>query len=387
MENLTKEQKKLFYKFIKNIKDENSLKQLEQFLDLIENNAIQNSLKDIAEFNSVYKGNGNNEEMSIKDMIEDIKIGQKDIDEIYWKIFDIQSDDKNESSALIEIEKAKEYADRMKRDYGKFYDQEDSQGNVTEGIISKLEQACDDIEENKDKIEAFEEFYNKIFIGVEADENGKDGKLSLEKYLDEKQTEMEFCLNSYKEKFENLYKEKDAEISELLPGVTSKGLAKAYKDEKEDMQKNIEWWNCVFVGSMVIFILSFLVYFIFSFYENFTYVNFLRAFPFLFFSGFFTYYSTKQIAEYKRMASEYAYKQRLNQTYKGYETQIKETNNEELKNQLLRIMLDSAENNPSKILDKKGEIPSLSMIEKMLDTLPLETLKRLQNRLKERVEK
>lgn len=387
MENLTKEQKKLFYKFIKNIKDENSLKQLEQFLDLIENNAIQNSLKDIAEFNSVYKGNGNNEEMSIKDMIEDIKIGQKDIDEIYWKIFDIQSDDKNESSALIEIEKAKEYADRMKRDYGKFYDQEDSQGNVTEGIISKLEQACDDIEENKDKIEAFEEFYNKIFIGVEADENGKDGKLSLEKYLDEKQTEMEFCLNSYKEKFENLYKEKDAEISELLPGATSKGLAKAYKDEKEDMQKNIEWWNCVFVGSMVILILSFLVYFIFSFYENFTYVNFLRAFPFLFFSGFFTYYSTKQIAEYKRMASEYAYKQRLNQTYKGYETQIKETNNEELKNQLLRIMLDSAENNPSKILDKKGEIPSLSMIEKMLDTLPLETLKRLQNRLKERVEK
>ncbi|ELZ6696760.1 hypothetical protein UXU50_001647, partial [Campylobacter jejuni] len=83
MENLTKEQKKLFYKFIKNIKDENSLKQLEQFLDLIENNAIQNSLKDIAEFNSAYNGNGNNEEMSIKDMVEDIKISQKDIDEIY----------------------------------------------------------------------------------------------------------------------------------------------------------------------------------------------------------------------------------------------------------------------------------------------------------------
>ncbi|EOU3218849.1 hypothetical protein ACNVHL_001327 [Campylobacter jejuni] len=83
MENLTKEQKKLFYKFIKNIKDENSLKQLEQFLDLIENNAIQSSLKDIAEFNSVYKGNGNNEEMSVKEMIEDIEISQKNIDEIF----------------------------------------------------------------------------------------------------------------------------------------------------------------------------------------------------------------------------------------------------------------------------------------------------------------
>ncbi|MFK0473751.1 hypothetical protein ACISOU_09195 [Campylobacter jejuni] len=41
MENLIKEQKKLFYKIIKNIKDENSLKQLEQLLKQIKNNAIQ----------------------------------------------------------------------------------------------------------------------------------------------------------------------------------------------------------------------------------------------------------------------------------------------------------------------------------------------------------
>ncbi|EFN2990531.1 hypothetical protein HKV54_001836, partial [Campylobacter coli] len=385
------------YKFIKNIKDENSLKQLEQFLDLIENNAIQNSLKDIAEFNSVYKGNGNNEEMSIKDMIEDIKIRQKDIDEIYWKIFDIQSDNKNESSALIEIEKAKEYADRIKSDYEKFYDQ-NAQGNVTKGIISKLEQACGDIEENKDKIKEFEEFYNKIFIGVEADENGKNGKLSLEKYLDEKRTEINNlisskkqelgnCLNDYKDKFENLYKEKNDKIDELLPGATSKGLAEAYKDEKEDMQENIKKWNGIFIGSIVLFITLFVIYFIISLNKDFTFASFFRAFPFLFFSGFFTYYSTKQIAEYKRIASEYAYKQRLNQTYKGYETQIKEANNEELKNQLLRIMLDSAENNPSKILDKKGEIPSLSVIEKMLDILPFDTLKRIQDKIKAKIEK
>ncbi|XAK46686.1 hypothetical protein AAID91_00225 [Campylobacter coli] len=398
MEHLSNEQKRLFNKFIKNIKDENSLKQLEQFLDLIENNAMQNSLKDIAEFNSAYNGSDSAEKMSVKDMIKDIKIGQKDIDEIYWKIFDIQSDNKNESSALIEIEKAKEYADRMKSDYGKFYDQEDSQGNVTEGIISKLEQACDDIEENKDKIEAFEEFYNKIFIGVEADENGKGGKLSLEKYLNEKRTEinnlisskkqeLESCLNNYKEKFENLYKEKDAEISELLPGATSAGLAEAYKDEKEDMQENIKKWNDIFIGSMILFVILFVIYFIVSIDKDFAYASFFRAFPFLFLSGFFTYYSTKQIAEYKRMASEYAYKQRLNQTYKGYETQIKETNNEELKNQLLKIMLDSAENNPSKVLDKKGEIPSLSMIEKMLDILPFDILKRIQDKIKAKIEK
>ncbi|HEC1774827.1 TPA: hypothetical protein R1726_000747, partial [Campylobacter lari] len=247
MENLTNVQKKLFNKFLKNIKDENSLKQLEQFLDLIENNAIQSSLKDIAEFNSAYNGSSDNEEMSVKEMIEDIEISQKNIDEIYWKIFDIKANgenEKNKSSALIEIGKAKEYANKMQNDYMKFYDKEDSQGNITEGIISKLKQACNDIETNKDKIEKFEKFYNEIFVGIKADENGKGGRLSLEKYLDEKQTEikklisskkqeLEGCLSDYKDKFENLYKEKDAEISELLPGATSKGLAEAYKDEKD----------------------------------------------------------------------------------------------------------------------------------------------------------
>lgn len=296
MENLTKEQKKLFYKFIKNIKDENSLKQLEQFLDLIENNAIQNSLKDIAEFNSAYNGNGNNEEMSIKDMIEDIKISQKDIDEIYWKIFDIQSDNKNESSALIEIEKAKEYANKMQNDYMKFYDQ-DHQGNITEGIISKLKQACNDIETNKDKIKKFEEFYNEIFVGIKADENGKGGKLSLKDRLNEQKTEINNlisskkqelgnCLNDYKDKFENLYKEKNDKIDELLPGATSKGLAEAYKDEKEDMQENIKKWNGIFIGSIVLFITLFVIYFIISLNKDFTFASFLELFRFYFLVDF-----------------------------------------------------------------------------------------------------
>lgn len=379
MENLTEEQKKLFYKFIKNIKDENSLKQLEQFLDLIENNAIQNSLNDIAEFNFVYKGNGNNEEMSIKEMVEDIKISQKDIDEIYWKIFDVRSEgenEKNKSSALIEIEKAKEYANKMKNDYMKFYDQEDSQGNVTEGIISKLEQACDDIEENKDKIEEFEEFYNKIFIGVEADENGKGGRLSLEKYLDEKQTEikklisskkqdLESCLSDCKDKFENLYKEKNDKIDKLLPGATSVGLSKSYKNQKEEIDKSLMKWNWVFWISISIFIGGAIFYFYHSFDEKFDYVSIFRYFPFWIFSGFFIFYSTKQIAEYKRLRNEYAYKEALNDTYVGYERAVEKSDNKILKDKLLEIMLKAAEFNPSDTLEKsKGEHPLKSIMGK-----------------------
>ncbi|EMI8940275.1 hypothetical protein V7G99_001007 [Campylobacter jejuni] len=375
MENLTKEQKKLFYKFIKNIKDENSLKQLEQFLDLIENNAIQNSLKDIAEFNSVYKGNGNNEEMSIKDMIEDIKIGQKDIDEIYWKIFDIQSDNKNESSALIEIEKAKEYANKMQNDYMKFYDQ-DHQGNITEGIISKLKQACNDIETNKDKIKKFEEFYNEIFVGIKADENGKGGKLSLKDRLNEQKTEinnlisskkqeLENCLNDYKDKFENLYKEKNDKIDELLPGATSVGLSKSYKNQKEEIDKSLMKWNWVFWISISIFIGGAIFYFYHSFDEKFDYISIFRYFPFWIFSGFFIFYSTKQIAEYKRLRNEYAYKEALNDTYVGYERAVEKSDNKILKDKLLEIMLKAAEFNPSDTLEKsKGEHPLKSIMGK-----------------------
>ncbi|EDP3642595.1 hypothetical protein GXA84_08990 [Campylobacter jejuni] len=375
MENLTKEQKKLFYKFIKNIKDENSLKQLEQFLDLIENNAIQNSLKDITEFNSAYNGNGNNEEMSIKDMIEDIKISQKDIDEIYWKIFDIQSDNKNESSALIEIEKAKEYANKMQNDYMKFYDQ-DHQGNITEGIISKLKQACNDIETNKDKIKKFEEFYNEIFVGIKADENGKGGKLSLKDRLNEQKTEinnlisskkqeLENCLNDYKDKFENLYKEKNDKIDKLLPGATSVGLSKSYKNQKEEIDKSLMKWNWVFWISISIFIGGAIFYFYHSFDEKFDYVSIFRYFPFWIFSGFFIFYSTKQIAEYKRLRNEYAYKEALNDTYVGYERAVEKSDNKILKDKLLEIMLKAAEFNPSDTLEKsKGEHPLKSIMGK-----------------------
>ncbi|MFK0419350.1 hypothetical protein ACISMS_08185 [Campylobacter jejuni] len=375
MKNLNKEKKKLFYKFIKNIKYKSSLKQLEQFLDLIENNAIQNSLKDIAEFNSAYNGNGNNEEMSIKDMIEDIKISQKDIDEIYWKIFDIQSDNKNESSALIEIEKAKEYANKMQNDYMKFYDQ-DHQGNITEGIISKLKQACNDIETNKDKIKKFEEFYNEIFVGIKADENGKGGKLSLKDRLNEQKTEinnlisskkqeLENCLNDYKDKSENLYKEKNDKIDKLLPGATSVGLSKSYKNQKEEIDKSLMKWNWVFWISISIFIGGAIFYFYHSFDEKFDYISIFRYFPFWIFSGFFIFYSTKQIAEYKRLRNEYAYKEALNDTYVGYERAVEKSDNKILKDKLLEIMLKAAEFNPSDTLEKsKGEHPLKSIMGK-----------------------
>lgn len=77
------------------------------------------------------------------------------------------------------------------------------------------------------------------------------------------------------------------------------------------------------------------------------------------------------------MASEYAYKERLNETYTGYKTQIESIEDKELKKKLAEIMLDSAMLNPSDKIYSKGEIPSLSLIEKMIDTLSVDSLTKL----------
>ena len=69
------------------------------------------------------------------------------------------------------------------------------------------------------------------------------------------------------------------------------------------------------------------------------------------------------------MASEYAHKETLNRTYIGYKNQVDEADNVELNNDLLGIMLQSAQFNPSKILDSKGEMPSTSLIKQAKDSL------------------
>ena len=80
-----------------------------------------------------------------------------------------------------------------------------------------------------------------------------------------------------------------------------------------------------------------------------------------------------------RLQSEYTHKETLNATYIGYKEQIDGAeNNKELNQKLLEIMLNSAKLNPSNTLEKhKGELVSLTMIKKMLDFLPLDSLTRL----------
>lgn len=395
MEELTQEQKNLFDKFIKALKDKQSMGNLQTFFSLIEENKIQDTANKINEINQAYNGDKEKDIMSIKELREDIETIQKRLDEIFWKIFQKNENGDVESQALIDIQDAQNKAKKMQESYQKFYDTPDSQGNVTQGIITKLTEACQQIETNQDKINQLQEFYKEVFDGIK--ENNQIIRQPLDKILDASIKQLEELRETKGEELDKLKQQKEMELTDLhktkkdeidglLPGATSAGLAKAYNNEKIGIQKSIAWWNKVFVGSIVVFIGVFALYFYLAFQESFTYISFLKSLPFWIFSGFFTFYSTKQIAEYKRMASEYAYKERLNETYTGYKAQIESMEDEELKKKLAEIMLDSAMLNPSDKIYSKGEIPSLSLIEKAIDALPLDIIKHLYEKIGKKLE-
>lgn len=367
-------------------KDEEKTKLLQNILQSIQNNSLQTEIEKINDINNKYDEIMQKKEETAN-ILQEMETQQKQINNIYQTIFNKENG--SSSEALEDIQKAQECAQELQESYQKFYDTQDSQGNVTQGIITKLDKACTQIQENEQKINELDKFYIKVFEG-EKNETGDTIKKSLRDTLDEhtkklndlhnsKENKLNTLISEKEEKLAQLYANKEQEINNLLPGATTAGLAKAYQEEKKRIGKSIVWWNCIFAISALVFIGSFGAYFYFSLQESFTYTSFLRSLPFWIFSGFFTYYSTKQIAKYMRLQSEYTHKETLNATYIGYKEQIDGAeNNKELNQKLLEIMLNSAKLNPSNTLEKhKGELVSLTMIEKMLDFLPLDSLTRL----------
>ena len=388
MEELSKEQKRMFNRFIKIFTTEESLQGLDRLLTSFENREIENTLNEIKEIREKMQGNKENEEMSIQEAIDNIYLSQEKIDEVYWKIFDSKEGDKNTSSVLNEIESIKQFAVKMRESYYRFYDTQDSEGNITQGLITKLDKACQKIEGNQDKFDKMDKYYVKLFEGTQADENGNGGEPSLEKFIEEKQNAMIDLLATQKENFETSLQEQEGNyqaslekfetesqeliankeelIDKLLPGATSAGLASAYQKERKNIETKLKGWQTIFWGSVLVFLVCFGIYFWKTFDESFSYVSFLKSLPLWIFSGFFTFFSTKQISEYKRLASEYAYKEALNTTYMGYEKAIQESNNQELKEKLLQIIIQTAEFNPSTTLSKPhGEHPISSFADKI----------------------
>ena len=375
MPELTTEQQKLFSKFIKIVKDEKSAKLLSNFFQKIEDNSLEAALASCNQISIIYNGDENSE--SISEIRKDIDLSHKHINEIYYEIFDKENGENegNSSTTLDEIKKAKELASKLRIDYQKFYGTKDTEGNITKGILTKLDEACDQIENSQEKLDELDEYYDKIF-------NGTDNNKPLQEHLQILDKQLQDLLKNYEQDLTNLYQNKKELIETLMPSAASVGLASAYQKEKYNIQKNVKFWSYVFSISVVVFLIVFGVYFYISFDEKFSYVSFLKSLPLWIFSGFFSFYATKQISEYKRLASEYAHKETLNTTYTAYKNEIGSQDSNDLKEKLQRIMLENANFNPSSTLsNNRGEIPSMSLLERIVEQLPLDHLKKLSKKI------
>ena len=317
----------------------------------------------------------------IDEILDDVKKSQEQIDDVYNEIYDINDSNielKDSSSILNNLRQADNHASKITETYINFYGQKDVDGIQTQGIVSKLESACKEIEASEDKINDLKDFYEEVFEGVEDSENPKNDKKALVDFLAEKRQELANTIKKAREDL-NILK---GRIEELLPGATSAGLADAYKKQRIDAEKGLNTWNIVFWASVGIFLVVFAIYLATSFKEDFSYVSVLRSLPLWIFSGFFTFYSTQQISEYKRISNEYRHKESLASSYVGFEKLIEETENNELKIKLLENTVEAIKTNPSDKIRGSWQIPSLILLEKFIDSLPVDQIKKLSDKIR-----
>ena len=324
----------------------------------------------------------------IDGILDDVKDSQVKINNAYNEIYDIDDSNiplKDSSSILNNLRQANDNASKIIETYIKFYGQEDVNGVPTQGIISKLKSACEEIEESMDKINDLKDFYKEVFEGAGDGENlkddvkddVKDDEKALVDFLADKRKELADTIKKTREDLKKL----KGKIEELLPGATSAGLADAYKKQREDAEKGLLIWNKVFWASVSIFLVVFAIYLILSFRDGFSYVSVLRSLPLWVFSGFFTFYSTQQISEYKRISNEYRHKESLASSYVGFEKLIEETEDEGLRTKLLENTVEAIKTNPSDKIKGGGQLPSSVLLEKFLNSLPLEELKKFYDKI------
>jgi hypothetical protein len=152
-------------------------------------------------------------------------------------------------------------------------------------------------------------------------------------------------------------------IEGLLPGATSVGLAKAYREQRESYDKPIARWSAVFVSTVTIMtVLSAILIYIQlgdkpTLSEAF--ISFLKDLPFFIPTIWLAVFASKQQSQNKRLQQEYAFKEANAKSFDGHKKQIEElakqggAADKEILSQLMAQLVIITSENPSKTLDNK----------------------------------
>lgn len=336
------EEKKILDRVSEILKDENKAKALESVLNVVnieDVNTLKEVLDDYRTINE--KTNG----VSLQDEVNCVI--QSPVFKQFYEL--LQSEDKRNALQLIlndlmnaqiiqKIQKIEEYHNIL---YGT---------NGEKDCVKKLNEAIEYIENSKVKAEELAEGVRNI---------GKNLQEECNKVFED--------------------------AKKILPGIAAAELGESFRRQKEDAEKHMGRWHTTFIASNVTFILICLAYFAITLMGEFSFNSFLKVLPLWVFSGFFIYYSTKQISEYKRIVLEYGYKESLSTAYIGWRKEVYRQDgeeDEERKQKLLDMTFDAIKINPSdKIGSSGGNIPTLTFLEGIVDALPLDLLKKLHDKI------
>ena len=150
------------------LEDETKISAISKLLDMVENNSFDSVISNIENFYTNYSDFATKKE-EIDRILDNVKDSKEQINNAYNEIYDINDSNielKDSSSILNNLRQADNDAEKIRKTYINFYGQKDSEGNQTQGIVSKLEFACSKIEESEDKINELKDFYEEVFKGI-----------------------------------------------------------------------------------------------------------------------------------------------------------------------------------------------------------------------------
>lgn len=229
-----------------------------------------------------------------------------------------------------------------------------------------------------DEVKALDVFHAKIF-GKPNAEGERGGGLAEE--LDKRVK----ALIDFEGKQVVKYNALNQQIEELLPGATSAGLAKAYKDMKESFDDPIKNATTVYYFSIGIMVVASFVFSIesvggehwisFVKFENWDAVLKGLVFRLPFYGAviWLAFVASKRRSEYQRLQQEYAHKEALAKSYESYKTQLEELDKEDKSMQKEFIMkaIDAIAYNASQTLDGKhgDNHPTFDLVGKVFDAV------------------
>ena len=172
-------------------------------------------------------------------------------------------------------------------------------------------------------------------------------------------------LKALNDKYSDEFKKRVAEIESLLPGATSAGLASAFAERKQAIEKNKIWWAVLLIISAV----ALIIFGIFSLTPWGSSMGVASSIPgrTVIIAGLILLeeFARRNFNIISRLAESYAYKEALAKSYFGYKKQMEEismpsTNvDADVKGHsvLMKTFLDKLEDEPGKhVFDKEKQL-------------------------------